>query len=230
MNGSGSRGPGYIRLSHGALAFMARAVEDPQLGLVIIPSMPGTTPAFEELAADLAHERGWTVCLPEIVTDDPNHGFEERRSKVVGLRDEVVFEALRDAASATGAPRLALIGFCIGGMYAMKATSLPTFDRIVAFYGMPRIPPYWRSPHQGEPLDYLRGNTDRILAIFGEQDEFIPLADIEAVEQAGVPVVRYPEAGHAFAHDPDHPHHRAADAADAWRRALDFISGPVVVA
>jgi dienelactone hydrolase len=214
---------GYIRLAHGASAFLARANGDPELGLVILPSMPGTTPAFEQIARDLARERRWTVCIPEIVTEAPGAGFEERRATVVTLRDEAVFQILEDAASATGCPTVALVGFCIGGMYAMKATSLRLFHRIVAFYGMVRVPPYWQSPGQGEPLEYLRGNTDRILALFGEQDEFVPVADIDTLEAAGVPVVRYPDAGHAFAHDPDHPHHRADDAADAWRRALAFV-------
>ena len=225
MNDAQPSEPGYTRLTHGARAYLAPAAGAPDAGLVIIPSMPGTTPAFESRASALAAERGWTVCIPEIVTDDPQAGFAERRAKVVHLRDEDVFGILRDAAAATRAPKVALIGFCIGGMYAMKAASLGTFDRIVAFYGMVRVPPYWQSIGQGEPLEYLSGNTDRILALFGEQDEFVPVSDIDALEASGVPVVRYPEAGHAFAHDPDHPHHRADDAADAWRRALEFVAG-----
>ncbi|MDQ6730738.1 MAG: dienelactone hydrolase family protein [Actinomycetota bacterium] len=220
--------PSHVRLANGASAFLAIAPAAEQ-GLVILPSMPGTTSAFQQRARDLAADRGWTVCIPEIVTDDPDAGFEERRSVVVNLRDDDVFQVLHDAAAATAAPRVALVGFCIGGMYAMKAASLGLFDRIVAFYGMVRIPTYWQSPHQGEPLDYLSDNTDRLLAIFGEQDEFVPLADIDTIEAAGVPVVRYPDAGHAFAHDPDHPHHRPEDAADAWRRAVVFIEHASVV-
>jgi carboxymethylenebutenolidase len=185
--------------------------------------MPGTTPSFEQMAASLAAEHAWTVCVPEIITEDRSAGFAERRLAVAAIDDEAVFETLREAAAATEAKEVALIGFCVGGMYAMKATSLGLFDRVVAFYGMVRIPEYWRSVGQGEPLDYLRGNTDRILAIFGEQDEYIPIADVEAVERAGVQTARYPEAGHAFAHDPAHEHYRASDSADAWRRALDFI-------
>ncbi len=212
----------YTRLPNGAGALIARPTEPPAKGVVILPSMWGTTPAFEGLADRLAVEQRWAVCVPEIITDSAV--FEERRSAVAGLADDAIFETLRVAAAATGAGTVALIGFCVGGMYAMKAASLGLFDRIVAFYGMVRVPEYWRSPQQGEPLDYLRHHTDRVLAIFGERDEFIPAVDIDAIEAAGVRTLRYSDAGHAFAHDPGQDHYRAQDAEDAWRHALSFIS------
>lgn len=213
----------HIRLPGGATAYMARPTAASVRGLVLIPSMPGTTPVFEQMASRLATERAWSVCVPEIITEDRTAAFAERRLKVVGVADQTVFATLRDAAAATGDSTVSLMGFCVGGMYAMKATSLHVFDRIVAFYGMVRVPEYWQSPEQGEPLDYLRGNTDSILAIFGERDEFIPPADIDAVERIGVATARYPEAGHAFAHGEGSDHFRAADSEDAWRRALEFL-------
>ena len=191
---------------------------------MILPSMWGTTAAFENMAHELATEQEWAVCIPEIITNEPQADFATRRGAVGGLVDDDVFEVLREAADITAAAHVALVGFCVGGMYAMKATALARFDRVVAFYGMVRIPEYWRSPGQGEPLDYLRGNTDRVLAIYGEQDDFIPIADIETVEDAGVRTVRYPDANHAFAADPDHENYRPHDAADAWKRALGFIA------
>jgi dienelactone hydrolase len=214
----------HERLPGGASAMLARPPGTPNRGIVILPSMPGTTPVFEEMARQLTASYGWAVCVPEIITEDPAARFEQRRLTVATIEDKGVFRTITEAAAATGATDVALIGFCVGGMYAMKASSLRIFDRIVAFYGMVRIPEYWRSPHQGEPLEYLAEDSDSVLAIFGEQDEFIPVADIATLEAAGVRTIRYPAAGHAFAHDPDGHHYRAQDAADAWRRALDFIS------
>ena len=211
---------GYTRLEGGAKAFIAKPEGVPKRGIVILPSMFGTTPAFEAIANRLASEEGFGVCIPEIVTEETD--FEKRRSVVVTLVDADIFQILKEAAAATEAQDVALIGFCVGGMYTMKATSLNLFDRLVAFYGMVHVPEYWQAPGQGEPLEYLRGNTDRILAIFGEKDEFIPLEDIDTLEAAGVPVVRYSDAGHAFAHDG--PHYRADDAEDAWRRATAFVT------
>jgi len=36
--------------------------------------------------------------------------------------------------------------------------------------------------------------------------------------------VRYEGADHGFVHDDTRPTHRAEDAADAWRRAIAFLS------
>ncbi len=214
---------GYRKLPGGASAYVARPPQAPTMGLVLLPSMPGTTPVFEEMAGRLATEHGWSICVPEIITEDRSAAFAQRRLVVPDVVDDRVFSILREAAAATECSSVSLMGFCVGGMYAMKAASLELFARIVAFYGMARIPEYWRSPTQGEPLEYLRGHTERVLAIFGEQDDFIPIPDIDAVEAIGVATVRYPQAGHAFAHDPSSDHFRPDDCADAWQRALAFI-------
>jgi carboxymethylenebutenolidase len=62
-----------------------------------------------------------------------------------------------------------------------------------------------------------------MLAFFGGRDEYIPAADIEAV-QAYFPgqVVVYPEAGHGFMRDGS-DHYDAGAASDAWRRLMDFF-------
>jgi carboxymethylenebutenolidase len=61
------------------------------------------------------------------------------------------------------------------------------------------------------------------MAIIGEKDPYTPAEDVRALEAAGVVCVRYPEAEHAFVHDPDRPSHRADDAADAWARCWSFL-------
>ena len=58
-------------------------------------------------------------------------------------------------ADATGCERVGLIGFCMGGMYALKAAGLGRFARVVSFYGMIRVPRRWTSEGQGQPLKYL---------------------------------------------------------------------------
>ena len=47
------------------------------------------------------------------------------------------------------------------------------------------------------------------------------MADAEAL---GVEIARYEEADHGFVHDASRPTHRADDAADAWRRAVAFLT------
>jgi carboxymethylenebutenolidase len=79
-----------------------------------------------------------------------------------------------------------------------------------------------------EPLDSAR-DVCPTLAIFGGADHFTPPEDIEALRAAwaGRPhcqIVVYPEAEHGFVHAPERPAHRADDAADAWRRTLDWLA------
>jgi carboxymethylenebutenolidase len=67
------------------------------------------------------------------------------------------------------------------------------------------------------------------LAIFGGRDDLVPASAIEKLQAAWADrpdceVVLYPEGEHGFVHDPERPIHRAADAADAWRRVLAFLT------
>ena len=107
-----------------------------------------------------------------------------------------------------GVSRLAVLGFCMGGMYALKADTTGRFERWIAFYGMIRLPIDWRGPGHAEPLDEVdRSPQCQVLAIIGEQDPFTPPADVEALDSLpNATTVRYPEADHGFVHDPDRPH------------------------
>jgi carboxymethylenebutenolidase len=62
-----------------------------------------------------------------------------------------------------------------------------------------------------------------VLAVIGEQDHYTPDADVAALQATGATVVRYPEAEHGFAHDPNRPAHRPDDAADAFEHARQWL-------
>lgn len=213
-----------ITLPSGTSAELVRPEAEPSMGLVIIPDIMGLRPLFDEHCRRLATENGWSVCAFEIFAGREHLGRDER---MVAAKDNVDDRILGDAvaaAEATGCERVGLIGFCMGGMYALKATKTKRFARIVPFYGMIRVPDYWQGPGQGEPLDALaQGDPSTVLAIVGTKDAFTPPDDIAALEAAGVTVVRYEGADHAFVHDPERPVHRPADAADAWEHAIDWL-------
>jgi carboxymethylenebutenolidase len=122
--------------------------------------------------------------------------------------------------------RVGCIGFCMGGMYALKAAGTGAFSRVCAFYGMVTVPEAWQGPGQGQPLDHLSRApaATRVMAVIGGRDTYTPPDQVEALRTAGVDVAFYPDAEHGFAHDPNRPAHRPDDAADAWERAIRHLT------
>lgn len=200
----------------------------PDAGLVVACDIWGLRPLFDELCQRLADEQGWAVCCPEPFPGrhDLGSDIDARFAAVSGLVDDAVLGDLEAAGAATGQPagHQSLIGFCMGGMYALKAAGLGRFRRVVAFYGMIRVPPAWRGVGQGEPLAALdRPGCSPTMAVIGELDPYTPPEDVAELERRGVVVARYPNAEHGFVHDPARPSHRSDDAADAWARAIAFL-------
>ena len=216
-----------ITLPSGTPAVLARPgrPDPPGSGLVVIPDIGGLRPLFEDMCTRLATEQGWAVCAPEPFPGQEHLSVEQRLAHgVAGLQDSAVLADLVAAADATGCERVGVVGFCMGGMYTLKAAGTGRFARAVAFYGMIRLPETWAGPGQGEPLDALaQEGACPILAVIGGRDPWTPPDDVAALRHAGATIAYYPDADHGFAHDPERPSHRADDAADAWRRALDFL-------
>ncbi len=221
----------HTQLPSGTPAFVVHS-EGADRGLVVIPDIWGLRPLFEDLCHDLAARTGWTVVsfepfpglgLPGATDSD---GFEKRAAALGSLDDTTLLADATAAAELTGCADVGLIGFCMGGMYALKASAVGRFDRIVAFYGMVRVPPEFAGPGQGEPLDALSERGDcEVYAVMGTEDPFLPPDDIAALRSAGVEVAVYKGAEHGFVHDPERPSYRPDDAADAWDRALRFLDG-----
>jgi carboxymethylenebutenolidase len=213
-----------ISLPSGTTAELARPDGEPSMGLVVIPDIMGLRPLFDEHCARLARENGWTVCAFELFAGRENLTRDERMVAAKDNDDARILGDALAAARATGHERVGLIGFCMGGMYALKSVRTRRFARVVPFYGMIRVPENWKSPSQGEPLDALaQGDPSTVLEIIGTADTFTPPEDVAALEATGATVVRYEGAEHAFVHDPERPVHRPADAADAWRRAIEWL-------
>lgn len=220
-----------ITLPSGTPAHVAQA-EGADRGLVIVPDIGGLRPLFTQMCHDLSARTGWSVAAfepfpgAELPPPSDPDGFAARVAALRALDDTALLADAAAAGDATEAPRVGLIGFCMGGMYALKAAGVGRFDRIVSFYGMIRVPEDWQGGGQGRPLDALadRGDSE-VMAIIGTEDVWTPAEDVEELVRADVDVVRYEGAEHGFVHDPDRPAHRADDATDAWDRALQFLDG-----
>jgi carboxymethylenebutenolidase len=213
----------------------ARPEGEPTRGLVLIPDIMGVRELFDDLCRRIATHGVAVLAVEPWARLEPSQRAaldpQGRMEIAKDLHDEAQLGDLEAAAEwlgeHDGVGRIAVLGFCMGGMYAFKAAALGRFDRAVAFYGMVRVPENWRGPGQADALDLL---TDACptLAIVAGRDSFVPEGDIEALREKwqGHPeheIVVYPEAEHGFVHDPDRPTHRPDDAADAWRRVLAFL-------
>lgn len=217
-----------ITLSTGTPAIVARPAGDPTGGVVLWPDIGGLRPLFEQHAQRLADAHGWVVVSPEPYPGEETLPLEQRHARAAGFVDADKLADTEAAVDATGFDRVGVLGFCQGGMYAMKALASPRVDRAVAFYGMVRVPEQWRGGGQGDAIDVVRARAAkgdlRLLCIFGTEDPWCPLDQIDEVEAAGAEVVRYPGADHGWAHVPDRENYRPDDAADAWRRAEGFLT------
>jgi carboxymethylenebutenolidase len=221
----------HIELPSGTPAHVVKA-NGAERGLVVIPDIWGLRDLFSEMCDDLCAKTGWSVGafdpfggadLPP--ADDPE-GFPRRVEALKALEDRTVLGDAVSTADATGCDTVGLIGFCMGGMYALKASATDRFDRIGAFYGMITVPEDWYGPGQGQPLEALerRGDT-QVMAVVGTADVWTPPDEVNRLEAAGVEVVRYQGAEHGFVHDPSRPAHRSEDAADAWARVIRYLGG-----
>jgi carboxymethylenebutenolidase len=141
------------------------------------------------------------------------------------LRDvDAAIDHLHQAGWADG--QVGIVGFCFGGRVSLLGSLRRPLGAGVGFYGggivtgrFPQFPPL---------IDEVPKLTVPWLGLFGDQDQSIPVDDVEqlrlALQQADVAseIVRYPDAGHGFHCDqrPDHVEH---DARDAWERTLAWF-------
>jgi carboxymethylenebutenolidase len=223
-----------LTLPSGTAAHLA-LTDGADRGLVVVPDIWGLRPLFTDLCHTLAARTGWSVACVEPFpgqalagAEDPEAGLAERGAAIAATTDAQLLGDVVAAADATGAPKVGVIGFCMGGMYALKAAGTGRFDAAVGFYGMVHHPEHWSGPGQEQPLDCLaRAATagTRVMAVVGSVDPWTPPEQLAELEQARVMVVQYEGADHGFVHDPTRPAHRADDAADAWDRALKFLDG-----
>lgn len=196
-------------------------------GLVLWTDIFGLRPLFDGHAGRLADELGIPVIAPELYPGEEHLDIEQRQARGSTLDDRDKAADLAAAIETVGDGPVMTLGFCMGGMYAMKSLANPRVVRAVAFYGMVRMPDHWAGPHQADAIDTVRARAASselsLLCLFGGDDPWCPEEQQDEIEPAGATVVRYPGAGHGWAQDSSREIYRPDDAADAWSRARAFL-------
>jgi carboxymethylenebutenolidase len=168
---------------------------------------------YAALAVDLY--RGKVATTPD-VAHEIMRGVPEDRAK----RDlHAAFDFLASQPNVKK-DRIGSIGWCMGGGYSLDvALQEPTLAAAVINYG-----------HLATETDALKKINAPILGLFGAQDRGIPPADVKkfgaTLDQLGkkIDIKIYDDAGHAFENPNNKEGYREADAADAWKRTVDFLS------
>lgn len=210
-------------LVYGHFVFPADMVE-PLPGLIVIHEWWGLNDGVRAMADRLAGE-GYIVLAVDL--------FGGRTAEQPSGARELMREALENPASANenirqaydfirktgGAPRIASLGWCFGGAWALNAALLlpEDLDAAVIYYGQ-----VTGDEEKLAPLDAP------VLGLFAEEDQGIPVESVRAFEQALENLNKiyeieiYPGVGHAFA-NPSGNNYDAETAELAWRRTLAFL-------
>jgi carboxymethylenebutenolidase len=196
-------------------------------GIVVIQEWWGLDEQIKEVANRLANA-GFRALVPDLYRGKLALEAKEAEHLMNDLNfGDAASQDIRGAVQylkATGSPKVAVTGFCMGGaLTVLSACFVPELDATVVWYGNP-------------PAEYVDATniTKPMMGHWSMQDEFFSLAGVDELEQklklAGVEheFHRY-DAKHAFANPqsdarglaPLQYHPEAAEL--AWKRSLDFL-------
>ena len=201
------------------------AGKGPFPALIVIHEWWGLNAWVKEQASKLA-EQGYVALAVDLyrgkVADTPDLAHELMR----GVPEDRASRDLRAAFDYLAAQpnvkkdRIGSIGWCMGGGYSLDVALLePTLAAAVINYG-----------HLATDPAELKKINAPILGLFGGQDRGITPDDVkkfgESIDRLGKKgeIKIYADAGHAFENPNNKQGYRPDDAADAWKRTLDFLA------
>jgi carboxymethylenebutenolidase len=170
-------------------------------GILLITAIFGVDQEMRELA-DAWASNGFVVSVPDIFwrqtpgpTADMAVAFAryERFDPVQGLRDiEDLVRDLHARPRCNG--KVAILGFCFGGRYALLGAARLGVDAAGAFHGT----------LMGQHLDEVGRITCPVSFHYGDADPVVPMDEVRAIQaafagRAGADIQVYAGAGHNFA-------------------------------
>jgi carboxymethylenebutenolidase len=193
-------------------------------GLVVIQEWWGLVPHIRDVCDRFAAE-GFVALAPDLYHGKTTKSPDEAGKMMMALNIDEAERDLRgairfllDDPRVTGA-RVGTVGFCMGGALSLYAASKnEQVGACVVFYGgHPKVKP---------DLERLRAP---VLGIYAGKDGFVTPDSVRELErrldELGKPneMLIYEDADHAFFNDQRPEVYNEADAADAWRRTIDFF-------
>lgn len=236
--------PGGSPQLHGVLAVPDRAVhgDGPWPGVVVVHEAFGVDDVMRRQVERLA-QAGYLALMPDLFTSGGARKCLTATFRALSAGHGRAFEDVESAreqlaalAECTG--RIGVIGFCMGGAFALQLASP---SRPGGPYAASSVN-YGRMPGDDAELDALLAGACPVVASYGGRDASLKGAADRldrALEHAGVPhdVREHPSAGHSFLNDaPTGPKllrpvmqrvlgagPEPAAAADAWTRIEAFF-------
>lgn len=214
--------------------FAVHRPEGATRAILLLPAIAGINDYILQRASDLVTE-GYAVAVLDYYRGSghrPDLSTPEKIGAAVdALQDGEVTRDIDLAMSwldlqGFPAKQCALLGFCIGGAFAIQAcTGDMSPACVVGYYGQLR--------NQRKPTDPISSASDLnapLLLHVGDRDRLIPSGDVlrfqEASQQAPVPIEVhvYPGAPHAFDESHRPAVFRPVASAEAWQRTLTFLN------
>lgn len=213
----------------------------PRRGLVVIMEAFGVNSHIQDLTRRFARE-GFVAIAPElfhrtgrnVISDDYTQfgsiapHFQALTNEGIETDVRASLEHLRSRPDVDAA-QVAIVGYCVGGFGAFLAACRCDVSRSVVYYGGGIVRERPQMKLQLKPLLHEVGGIRAPMQLhFGDQDQGIPLADVEAIraklDEAGVQheLHVYPGAGHGFFCDQRASYHPGS-AATAWERTVRFL-------
>ena len=222
-----------------AIGFLARPARTPAPGVVVIPDVWGLSDHYRGLARRLA-EAGFAALAIDPYRKTGRREITDVAAALAWIRelpDPLVLETVQEAVDTLAADpaaagrKVGVIGFCMGGQYALLAAcACRGLSACAPFYGMVRYAPDLdprKKPRS--PLEALADLRCPVSGFYGAEDPIIPRADVAELRERGAKTGRpfeirvYDGAGHAFLNDTRAEMYRPEAARDAWSRMLDWV-------
>ncbi|HEX6738073.1 MAG TPA: dienelactone hydrolase family protein [Vicinamibacteria bacterium] len=210
-----------------AAAFLATpGGKGPSPAVIVIQEWWGLDDWVKDQARALAKE-GYVALAPDLYRGKVTNKQEEAHQLMSGLPPDRAMRDLKAAFALLAArpdvkkDRIGVIGWCMGGRYALAlAVEEPKLAAVAAYYGAPPT----------EPAAIARIQAP-VLGNYGAEDKGPSPEQVKAFEaelkKAGkkADLKLYEGAGHAFA-NPNNPWggYREAAAKDAWGRTVAFFA------